>query len=114
MPIYLFWFFAVLMLVGGLAVVAMRNPVSAALAMVASFVGLAGLFIGLNAYFVGIIQILVYAGAVMVLLQRQNPARVNDDALDLKSICIDQRFVRPPGAIYKSVQGSFRSLLLLE
>lgn len=67
MPLALFWFFAVLMLAGGLAVVTLRNPVSAALAMVASFVGLAGLFIGLNAYLVGIIQILVYAGAIMVL-----------------------------------------------
>jgi NADH-quinone oxidoreductase subunit J len=67
MPLTLFWFFAILMLVGGLAVISMRNPVSAALSMVASFVGLAGLFIGLNAYFVGIMQILVYAGAIMVL-----------------------------------------------
>lgn len=67
MPLPLFWFFAILMLVGGLAVLILRNPVSAALAMVASFVGLAGLFIGLNAYLVGIIQILVYAGAIMVL-----------------------------------------------
>lgn len=55
------------MLVGGLAVISLRNPVAAALSMVASFVGLAGLFIGLNAYFVGIMQILVYAGAIMVL-----------------------------------------------
>ena len=47
--------------------VAVKNPVSSALWMVASFVGLAALFIGLNAYFVGIIQILVYAGAIMVL-----------------------------------------------
>lgn len=67
MPLTLFWFFAVLMLVGGLAVVSLRNPVAAALAMVSSFVGLAGLFIGLNAYFVGVMQILVYAGAIMVL-----------------------------------------------
>lgn len=67
MPLPLFWFFAILMLVGGLAVISLRNPVAAALSMVASFVGLAGLFIGLNAYLVGIIQILVYAGAIMVL-----------------------------------------------
>lgn len=67
MPLVLFWFFAVVMLVGGLAVVSLRNPVASALSMVTSFVGLAGLFIGLNAYFVGIIQILVYAGAIMVL-----------------------------------------------
>ncbi len=67
MPLPLFWFFALLMLVGGLAVIILRNPVAAALSMVASFVGLAGLFIGLDAYLVGIIQILVYAGAIMVL-----------------------------------------------
>jgi NADH-quinone oxidoreductase subunit J len=67
MPLYLFWFFAIVMLVGGIAVVSLRNPVASALSMVASFVGLAGLFIGLNAFFVGIIQILVYAGAIMVL-----------------------------------------------
>lgn len=55
------------MLVGACAVVALRNPVSSALAMVTSFVGLAALFIGLSAFFVGIIQILVYSGAIMVL-----------------------------------------------
>ena len=56
-----------MMLSGGLMVIFMRNPVSSALSMVLSFLGLAGIFIGLNAYFVGILQILVYAGAIMVL-----------------------------------------------
>ena len=67
MPSYLFWLFATLMLVGACAVIAFRNPVSSALAMVTSFVGLAALFIGLSAFFVGVIQILVYSGAIMVL-----------------------------------------------
>lgn len=67
MSLILFWFFATLMLLGGIAVISLRNPVSSALSMLASFVGLAGLFIGLNAYLIGIIQILVYAGAIMVL-----------------------------------------------
>ncbi len=49
------------------ALITFRNPVSSALSMVVSFIGMAALFIGLNAYFVGIIQILVYAGAIMVL-----------------------------------------------
>ncbi len=62
-----FYLFAFMAVAGGLLLVALRNPVSSALAMVLSFVGLAGLFIGLNAYFVGIVQILVYAGAIMVL-----------------------------------------------
>lgn len=67
MPNYLFWLFATIMLIGGTAVVAFRNPVSSALSVVTCFVGLAGLFVGLSAFFVGIIQILVYTGAVMVL-----------------------------------------------
>ena len=67
MPSYLFWLFATIMLTGGAAVIAFRNPVSSALSGVTCFVGLAGLFIGLSAFFVGIIQILVYTGAVMVL-----------------------------------------------
>ncbi|MDA7917567.1 NADH-quinone oxidoreductase subunit J [bacterium] len=62
-----FYLFAFLAVAGGILLVAFRNPVSSALSMVLSFVGLAGLFIGLNAYFVGIVQILVYAGAIMVL-----------------------------------------------
>jgi NADH-quinone oxidoreductase subunit J len=62
-----FYLFAFLAVAGGILLVAFRNPVSSALSMVLSFVGLAGLFISLNAYFVGIVQILVYAGAIMVL-----------------------------------------------
>lgn len=67
MPSYLFWLFTTVMLIGGVAVIAFRNPVSSALSVVTCFVGLAGLFIGLSAFFVGVIQILVYTGAVMVL-----------------------------------------------
>lgn len=67
MPSYLFWLFATVMLIGGISVIAFRNPVSSALSVVTCFVGLAGLFIGLSAFFVGVIQILVYTGAVMVL-----------------------------------------------
>ena len=67
MPSYLFWLFSTIMLIGGAAVIAFRNPVSSALSVVTCFIGLAGLFIGLSAFFVGVIQILVYTGAVMVL-----------------------------------------------
>lgn len=63
----LFWIFASLMLVFGTAVVVNRNPVASALSLVVSFIGLAALFMSLDAYFLGIIQVLVYAGAVMVL-----------------------------------------------
>ncbi len=67
MPSYLFWMFSLVMLLGGIAVIAFRNPVASALSVVTCFVGLAALFVGLSAFFVGVIQILVYTGAVMVL-----------------------------------------------
>lgn len=66
MPFF-FYLFAALALIGGIGVVVYRNPVTAALSMVVSFIGLAALFILLNAFLVGILQILVYAGAIMVL-----------------------------------------------
>ncbi len=64
---FLFWIFASLTLIFAAAVVINRNPVASALSLVVSFLGLAALFMSLNAYFIGIIQVLVYAGAVMVL-----------------------------------------------
>jgi len=62
-----FYLFAALALIGGIGVVAYRNPVTSAFSMIVSFLGIAALFILLNAYLVGILQILVYAGAIMVL-----------------------------------------------
>lgn len=67
MPSVLFYLFSAIMLGFGILVVVLRNPVSSALSLAASFLGLAALFVTLGAFFIGIIQILVYAGAVMVL-----------------------------------------------
>ncbi len=64
---FLFYIFAALTLIGGIGVVVNRNPVTSAFSMIISFLGLAALFIQLDAYLVGILQILVYAGAIMVL-----------------------------------------------
>ena len=63
----LFWLFAFIMLVFGAAVIINRNPIASALSLVICFMGLSALFISLDAFFIGIIQVLVYAGAVMVL-----------------------------------------------
>src|SRR4030081_1432718 len=67
MSLVLFWCFALLMLVFGAAVVLNRNPVASALSLVVCFLGLSALFVSLSAFFVAVIQVLVYAGAVMVL-----------------------------------------------
>src|SRR5689334_10252638 len=67
MPIALFWIFSLMMLGFAAAVVLNRNPIASALSLVLSFMGLAVLFVSLDAFFIGTIQVLVYAGAVMVL-----------------------------------------------
>jgi NADH-quinone oxidoreductase subunit J len=63
----LFWILTFLMLAFGASVVINRDPVASALSLVGSFLCLAALFVGLDAFFLGVIQVLVYAGAVMVL-----------------------------------------------
>lgn len=63
----LFWLFAFAMLAFACSVIVQPSPVSSALSLVVSFIALAVLFVSLNAFFLGIIQVLVYAGAVMVL-----------------------------------------------
>lgn len=64
---FLFWVLSAVMLASAVCVVVFRNPVNSAMSLVLSFLALAGLFITLDAFFIGIIQVLVYAGAVMVL-----------------------------------------------
>ena len=63
----LFWVLSAVMLASAMLVVAFRNPVNSAMSLVLSFIALAALFVTLDAFFIGIIQVLVYAGAVMVL-----------------------------------------------
>jgi len=64
---FLFFLFAVLAVAGGLGLVTSRNPVSGALWMVLCLFAIASLYLTLNAAFIGVAQILVYAGAIMVL-----------------------------------------------
>ena len=63
----LFWTFSAIMLLFGLMVIVCRNLVTSALSLVVCFLALAALYVSLDAFFIGVIQILVYAGAVMVL-----------------------------------------------
>lgn len=63
----LFYLFAALTLVPALLLVTSRNAVNGAMFMIASFVGTAAMFALLQAYLLAILQVLVYAGAVVVL-----------------------------------------------
>lgn len=58
---------AVLAVAGGVGVIASRIPVRSVLALILTLVSLAAMFIAVGAEFIGLVQIIVYAGAVMVL-----------------------------------------------
>src|SRR5580698_6482548 len=70
LPDVLFYVFAALTLLCGVLVIAnpfSRNPVTSAMFLVLTIISMAGLFVLLHAFFLAAVQILVYAGAVIVL-----------------------------------------------
>jgi len=64
---FTFGAFAIVAIVASLLVVAQTNPIYSVLLLIASFGALSGLYVTLDAPFVAVIQIIVYAGAIMVL-----------------------------------------------
>ena len=67
LPQMFFSYFAVMMTVISILVVTRKNPVHSVLWMLVLFVHMAGLYLFLNAEFLAAVQIIVYAGAIMVL-----------------------------------------------
>jgi NADH-quinone oxidoreductase subunit J len=63
----MFYLFAAVAIGASLLVIAQRNPIYSVLLLIASFGALSGLYVMLDAPFVAVIQIIVYAGAIMVL-----------------------------------------------
>src|SRR6476661_1181920 len=63
----LFWILAIVTLFSALMVVISKNPVHSVLWLIATFFSISGHYILLNAQFLAIVNIIVYAGAIMVL-----------------------------------------------
>jgi NADH-quinone oxidoreductase subunit J len=63
-----FYVISAFTIAGGLAAVLLKNTIHCALALTVAFAGLALLFLSLDAQFVGFVQILVYIGAVVILV----------------------------------------------
>ena len=63
----LFWFFAAMTVGGALFVITRRNPIAAVMGLVGTFFAIAAVYAMLYAHFLAAIQVLVYAGAIMVL-----------------------------------------------
>ena len=68
MEFLLFVIFALGAIIPGFLVITQRNPIHSAIALIFSLLGVAGLFALLTASFIAIIQVLIYAGAIMVLM----------------------------------------------
>ena len=64
---FIFWFLAMIAIICGLGVVLFANPIYSALSLVMTMVCVAALFVTLEAFFIAGVQLIVYAGAVMVL-----------------------------------------------
>ncbi|HEX5037936.1 MAG TPA: NADH-quinone oxidoreductase subunit J [bacterium] len=67
MSLVFFYVFAILTVASALCVIAFRNTLSCAFALVSTFFGVACLYAMLEAHFLAAMQVLVYAGAIMVL-----------------------------------------------
>jgi len=68
LTVILFSILAVLAISSAIVTIAARHPVKSAMALVVHFFMLSGLYLTLNAQFLAVLQILVYAGAIMVLV----------------------------------------------
>src|SRR5215831_7603299 len=66
-PQLVFWVMAVIAVLGGVGVIASRQPIRSVLSLVAVMLALSVIFLELSAQFVFAVQVIVYAGAVMVL-----------------------------------------------
>src|SRR5580658_2191775 len=64
---FFFYLFAAIMVIGGIMVITRRNPVHSALALIATLLAQASIYLMLYAPFVAGVQIILYAGGVMVL-----------------------------------------------
>src|SRR5512139_4073375 len=62
-----FFYFALVIAVSSMLVVALRNPIYSALSLLIMFFHVAGLFVILHAEFLAAVQVIVYAGAILVL-----------------------------------------------
>ena len=67
MEVVAFYIFAGIAVLASIGVVSQRNPMHSVLLLIVSFGGLAGLYILLDAPFTAVTQIIIYAGAIMVL-----------------------------------------------
>lgn len=103
-----FWLLAALTLGSALAVVAVRDLIRAVVLLITSFLGVAGLYITLSADFIAVVQVLIYVGAISVLMLfaiMLTPRAGRDNA---------ETFFRVPGMLLAGLMAFTISLISLE
>lgn len=66
--LYLFYFFAAISVIAALVVVSARSPINSVIALVVCFLSIAAHYILLNAQFLAMVHVIVYTGAILVLM----------------------------------------------
>lgn len=106
----LFIIFGGISLIGAISVISFRHPIYSALSLVVTFFAQAGLFVLLGAHFVAAAQVIVYAGAIMVLflfvimlLNLGTPAASGGISRKLKGVAIVLGILFAAEAIYIAV-----------
>lgn len=114
-----FFVFAFIAIVSAILMITRANPVKSAIFLIINFLSLSIIYLTLNAQFIAIIQVLVYAGAIMVLfvfvimlLNLQDEKRLSDK-LDIRKtiafLFVLLLFGRIALGLGKSVSGRFLS-----
>lgn len=107
----LFWTLSFLMIVSALSVIITRDPVKSVLFLIATFFTISGHYILLNAQFLAVVNIIVYAGAIMVLflfvIMLMN---LNTDAEPQKSSLVQFAAMISGGALFLVLVGVLRQV----
>ena len=98
MELLIFYPLAIICIALALAVILNKSPVGSAVCLIGMMLGLAGIFVLLHAHFLAIIQVLVYAGAIMVLFMfvimllnlKGEDARMGSPISQHFTYCIDE------------------------
>ncbi len=115
MSLYFFAVLAALIVASAIGVVALVNPIYSALCLVTNLLAVAGVFALLDAHFLAAVQVIVYAGAIMVLvifvlmllnLKIENPKRLNA-AYTVLAIIASVLFMAMLAPLFKEAFGVF-------
>ena len=106
LELFLFLAFAGIAVLGAVALIAARHPIHSALALIVVMVALAALYLLLGAEFIAAVQIIVYAGAIMVLFIFVIML-LNAGEEERTSFSIVARYIGLPVAIFFTLQMAY-------